>query len=108
MDKNIVVPVLLFLCMTYAFKLLVDARMRWLLFKAGSPETVSALLAGERALRQQAALHGGLVALSLGLALALVHGLGWSAAQPGTWALALGAFGLGRLAAYGLERRQGG
>lgn len=107
MDKNVVVPVLLFLCVTYAFKLLLDARMRWLLFKAGSPETVSALLAGERVLRQQAALQGGLVALGLGLALALIEALGWGGAQPGSWALALIGVGAGRLAAYALERRSG-
>ena len=47
MDKNIIVPALLFICVTYAFKLLIDARLRWLLMRSGSPETVQALLRGE-------------------------------------------------------------
>jgi hypothetical protein len=107
MDKNIVVPVLLFLCVTYAFKLLLDARMRYLMLRASSAEAVQALMAGEQGLRRQAALHGGLVALALGLALSVVSALAWGPAHPGTWGLLLSALGLARLAAYAWERRAG-
>lgn len=107
MDKNIVVPVLLFLCVTYAFKLLLDARMRYLMLRGGSADTVQALLAGEQGLRRQAALHGGLAALALGLAVSAVSMLGWGPAHPGTWGLLLSALGLARLTAYAWERRSG-
>jgi hypothetical protein len=104
MDKNIVVPALLFLCLTYAFKLLLDARMRYLLFKAGSAETVSALIAGEQALRRQSQLQGGLMALGLGLGLAVVAAAGWPPLTAGTLSVLLGSLGIAKLAAYWLDR----
>lgn len=105
MDKNIAVPALLFLCVTYAFKLLLDARLSYLLSKAGSPETVSALLAGELQLRRHGHLSGGLMAFGLGLGLALVAVLGWAPMSPATWSVLLCALGAARLAAYALAGR---
>lgn len=104
MDKNIVVPALLFLCVTYAFKLLIDARLRYLLMRAGSAETVGALLAGEQQLRQAETLRGGLSLLGLGLGLGLVAAFDWPALSAATFAVLLGGVGLAQVLAHRLLR----
>ncbi len=105
MDKNIVVPALLFLCLTYAFKLLLDARMRYLLFKVGSAEAVSALIAGEQALRRQSQLQGGLMAFGLSLGLAAVAVMDLPPLSAATLSVLLGSLGVAKLAAYWLDQR---
>ncbi|MBL8329366.1 MAG: hypothetical protein JNJ71_10975 [Rubrivivax sp.] len=102
MDKSIVVPIGLFLSVVYTIKLLVDARMRYLFFKGGAPDTVEALFQAEDRLRRQGSLRWGLVLCSLGLGLALVSAFGWPALSLPASALMLVALGLGNLLAYRL------
>ncbi|WP_374661504.1 hypothetical protein [Inhella sp.] len=102
MDKHIVVPALLFLCVTYAFKLLIDARLRYLLLRAESAETVSALLAGEQRLRQAETLRGGLSMLGLAAGLALVAAFDWAPLSAATFAVLLGGVGLAQVASHWL------
>ena len=106
MDKNIVVPALLFLCVTYAFKLLIDARLRFLLMRSGSPETVAALLAGEQRLRQAEMLRGGLSMLGLSLGLAVVAGFDWPPLSAATFAVLLAGVGSAQLLAHALLRER--
>lgn len=105
MDKNIVVPALLFFCVTYAFKLLIDARLRYLLLRAESAETVSALLAGEQRLRQAETLRGGLSMLGLAAGLALVAAFDWAPLSAATFAVLLAGVGLAQVASHWLLRR---
>ncbi len=105
MDKNVVVPALLFFCVTYAFKLLIDARLRYLLMRSGSPETVSALLAGEQTLRQTELLRGGLSMLGLALGLAVVAAFDWAPLSAATFAVLLGGVGAAQLLAFRLLRQ---
>jgi hypothetical protein len=102
MDKNIVVPALLFFCVTYAFKLLIDARLRVLLMRAASPETVTALLAGEQQLRQAETLRGGLSMLGLAAGLALVAVCDWPPISAATFAVLLAGVGSAQIAAHWL------
>ena len=104
MDKNVIVPALLFLCVTYAFKLLIDARLRWLLMRSGSPETVQALLRGEQQLRQAESLRGGLSMLGAAAGLALVAGCDWPPLSAATFAAILSGVGLAQVAAHWLLR----
>jgi hypothetical protein len=105
MDKNIVVPIALFAAVVYVIKLLVDARMRYLFWKAGSsPDALAALFAGEERVRSRAALRQGLVALALAGALGVVHTTGAALLSvPGIAAL-LGGLGVGNLAAFAAGR----
>ncbi len=105
MDKNIVVPIGLFLAVVYSLKLLVDARMRYLFFKGGAPDTVEALYAGEERLRRQASLRWGVVLCALAAGLAVAHNAGFAAWSLAGIATVLGAVGLGNLVAYALAQR---
>jgi hypothetical protein len=104
MDKNVVVPALLFLCVTYAFKLLIDARLRYLLMRSGSPETVQALLSGEQQLRQSEALRGGLSMLGASAGLALVAAFDWPPLSAATFAVLLAGVGAAQVASHLLLR----
>lgn len=105
MDKNIVVPALLFLCVTYAFKLLIDARLRWLLMRSGSPETVAALLAGEQRLRQGETLRAGLSMLGLAAGLALVAAFDWPPLSAATFSVLLAGVGAAQVLSHVLLKR---
>lgn len=104
MDKNIIVPALLFICVTYAFKLLIDARLRWLLMRSGSPETVQALLRGEQQLRQAESLRGGLSMIGAAAGLALVAAADWPPLSAATFAALLAGVGLAQVASHLLLR----
>lgn len=105
MDKHIVVPVLLFVCVTYIFKALIDARLRWQMFnRGGSEELVRMLVDAEAKRRRAAALHWGTVLLALGLGLIVASLLGWRDLSMTSAGLIIGATALGQLAYYRLSR----
>jgi hypothetical protein len=104
MDKNIIVPLGLFWAVAYTIRLLVDARMRYLYFKAGAPDTVQALFKGEAQLRRANTLRWGILLLTLGLAMGLAAQLEWPALSLPSLALWVGALGLGHLATYAAMR----
>ena len=112
MDKSIIVPIGLFVSVVYTIKLLVDARMRWLFFQGGAPETVEALYQGEERVRRQGSLRWGLVLCSLAAGLAVASVAGWPPLALPSIAVLLGALGVGNLAAFFaarmLEGRTGG
>jgi hypothetical protein len=99
-DKNIIVPIALFLAVVYTIKLLVDARMRYLFFKAGAPDTVEALFRGEEHMRRMGSLRWGLVLLTLGLGLAVAAKMDWPALSLPSLALLVCTLGLGNLLAF--------
>lgn len=104
MDKNIIVPVGLFVAVVYTIKLLVDARMRYLFFKAGSPDTVEALFRGEEHMRRMGTLRWGVVLLALGLGLAVAAKMDWPATSLPSLALWVCTLGLGNLVAFVASR----
>lgn len=105
MDKSIIVPVGLFVAVVYSIKLLVDARMRYLFFKAGSPEAVQALFVGEERLRRLASLRWGLVLTALAVGLGLSSAMAWEAWSLPGLAMVLAALGLGNLASFWVTSR---
>ena len=105
MDKSIVVPIGLFVSVVYSIKLLVDARMRYLFFKGGAPDTVEALFRGEERLRRLGSLRWGLVLVALALGLALAGAFQWPALSLPSLATLLGAVGVGNLVSYWAAQR---
>jgi hypothetical protein len=99
-DKSIVVPIGLFVAVVYTIKLLVDARMRFLFFKGGAPDTVEALYRGEERARRLASLRWGLVLCCLALGLTVAGALEWQPISVPSLALLLAALGVGNLACF--------
>lgn len=92
--KGILVPIMLFICVTYGFRLLVDAVVRVLTLKSGaSDEAIQMLIRDARDGRWLGAIH---LALSLiGLAIPALFWPDASAAQVDLRLLAALALGLG-------------
>lgn len=107
MDLEFLIPVTLFLCITYAIKFVVDARFRSKLIQqgSGSEELIRSLVQGEDQRRRHASLRWGLLAITLAVAFALIEAFGWRDVTPGVIAVLLAATGVGNLAYYALSRR---
>jgi hypothetical protein len=104
--KQFLVPVILFLCAAYCFKVLVDAAMSYRLVRMGSPvESVHAVFESLAAQRRSGSLRWGLVLVALGGSLGLIQLLGWRDFSPGTLALLLAGTGLGHLSFFAVTRK---
>lgn len=104
--KQIVVPVALFLCITYAFKAVLDAVARYRTLKEGISEALLAeQLRHEARERRLAALRWGLFLVAVGLAFALIQVLGWTRPSAGSVALLAVCCGAGQLFYYRLAQR---
>jgi hypothetical protein len=102
MDKGIVVPLALFFAVVYGLKLLVDARMRYLFFKAGTPEVVHSLFKGEEDLRRSSNLRSGILLVALASGLSICASAQWQVLSVHGVAVMLAAGGVGNLVAYWL------
>jgi hypothetical protein len=106
MDVHIVVPLALFGCLTYAFKAVLDAALRYRLTRAvGSAEVMRTILDAEENHRQATALRWGIVATSLALGFALIKALDWNDISAGVIAILAAAIGLGNLLFFAIVRR---
>lgn len=105
MDKSIVVPIGLFVAVVYTIKLLVDARMRYLFFKGGAPDTVEALYRGQEHARRMGSLRWGVVLCCVAAGLALASAWQLQALSLAAWALLLGSLGVGNLLSFALAQR---
>lgn len=106
MDFDLLIPITLFICITYSVKTVMEAYTRRRAIESrGSEELVRSLLEGEAARRRQASLHWGCVLVALAIGFGLVEWIGADRVTPGVIALLLGATGLGNLVYYVLERR---
>lgn len=106
MDPHVFVPLALFACVTYAFKAILDATLRYRLLRAGgSPDLVRAILEGEERQRRVASLRWGLVTTAIGLGFGIVKVFGWTEISAGVVAVLAVATGVGNLAFYVLCKR---
>jgi len=106
MDQHIVIPVVLFLCATYAIKIVVDAYSRRKLFQIqGSREDIALVLENEAVARRQTSLRWGIVLLSIGIGFGLLEVFNLRDVTAGVFAILLGMTGLGHLVYFFLERR---
>ncbi|MEP7043736.1 MAG: hypothetical protein ABI843_11780 [Dokdonella sp.] len=107
MEHNLV-PIVMFLCITYGFKAVVDARMRYLLLKAGgSEDLIRSILLGEEQQRRHASLRWGIVLLALAAGFGLIEAFHWTDITPGVVAVLAAATGLGNLTFFAISRRLG-
>ncbi len=100
------IPISLFLCITYAIKAIVDARVRRQLVNANvSQELVRSIIEGDELRRRQASLRWGIILLALAVAFVVIEAFNWRDVTPGVIAVLLAATGLGNLAYYALSRK---
>ena len=105
MDFDLLVPITLFVCVTYAIKALLDARTRGKLIAAnGSEELIRSLVQNEEQQRRHASVRWGVVLVSLAVGFALIEFFGWEEVTPGAIAVLLGATGVGNLASFAISR----
>lgn len=102
---EILIPITLFICITYAIKALLDARTRAKLIAANSSEDlIRSLLLNEEQQRRQASLRWGVVLSCLAGGFALIEMFDWTDVTPGAIAVLLGATGIGNLAFFSIAR----
>ncbi len=108
MQLDILIPIVFFLCITYAIKAVVDARTRKQMIETnGSQDLVRSMLEGEQIHRRHSSLRWGVTLVTLALGFAWVQAAGWSEVNPGVIAVLIGAVGIGNLAYYLMSRRLG-
>lgn len=106
MDYALLIPITLFLCITYAIKAVVDARVRRQMVDSnGSQDLVRSMLEGDEVRRRHASLRWGIVLLSLAVGFMLIEAFGWTEITPGVIATLLAVTGLGNLGYYWASRR---
>lgn len=104
--QHVLVPIALFLCITYAIKLLIDARLRSQMFKNGVSEAwLESMLKTEERQRRYASLRWGAVLLMMAAGFALNQFLYDSEFTAGSIAILAGAVGVGNLVFFALSRR---
>ena len=108
MNLGDLIPISLFVCITYAIKVVVDARVRrQMVTVGGSEELVRSVLQGEELRRRHASLHWGVVMVALAIGFGMIQAFGWQDLTPGLIAVLIGATGLGNLVFYAIARRLG-
>ena len=108
MNFEILIPITLFICIVYAIKAVVDARVRAKLIASnGSEELVRSMLLGEEQQRRHASLRWGIVLFTLAVGFFVIEAFGWTEVTPGVIGVLLAATGLGNLAFYMTSRRVG-
>ncbi|MEI7035979.1 DUF6249 domain-containing protein [Fulvimonas yonginensis] len=108
MNLEILIPITLFVCITYAIKVVVDARVRrQMVAVGGSEELVRSVLQSEELRRRHSSLHWGVVLVALGAGFGLIQAFGWQDLTPGLVAVLAIATGLGNLVFYAIARRLG-
>jgi hypothetical protein len=110
MDKELFIPVVLFVCITfgitYSVKLLVGARVRIkMLQTCSSAELIQSIVRSEDHLGRMASLRWGIVLTLEAMGFGLIQYAGWDAITPGVVALLIGSFGLGSLLYFLIARR---
>lgn len=106
MDNRIILPIVIFLCVTYAFKLVVDAyARRKLLESANSPEMIRTAMENEDVRRRQSSLRWGVILVALAVGFELLDVLNLRDTTPSMFAVLLGVTGLGNLIYFFFSRR---
>jgi hypothetical protein len=108
MNFESLIPISLFVCIAYAIKVVVDARVRQRMVAAGgSADLVDSVLRDEELRRRHSSLRWGIVLLALAVGFGLIQCLGWREVTPGMNAVLAGVTGLGNLVFFALSRKLG-
>ena len=106
--SDALIAIVLFVCVTYVIKLIMDARSRRDLLKADTTqEFLRALVAEEAAVKRRASLRLSLMLFGIAGGFGIIEYFGWDDITPGAIAVLAGATGLGNLAYFLIARRLG-
>ena len=104
--EHTVVPVALFLCVTYAFKAAIDAVVRFRMLKEGISETMlQTILQAEQVQRRAGSLRWGIFLVAIGIAFVLIQLFGWTDVGPASVAVVAICAGLSQLVFHFVTRR---
>ena len=105
--ERVLVPIVLFVCATLAFKALLEAVIRMRLMRLGQSETsLRVLLDTDRFQRRAGALRSGIALVALACGAALIEAFGWRDVTPGAVAAVVLPMGIGELLFYFLSQRE--
>jgi len=100
------IPMVLFVCIVMAIKVVVEARLRKKMVESHvSEDLVKSMLVADEQSRRLSALKWGLVLTTVGVAFGLVSALRLDSNNPGTFGLLIGAAGVGMLAYHFIANR---
>lgn len=100
------IPIVLFVCITYAIKAFVDARVRLRMVSEGASEDmVRSLLREEEQRRRLGSLRWGIVLVALAIGFGIIQATGWDDINAGMVAVLAAATGLGNLAFFMVAKR---
>jgi hypothetical protein len=106
--RQIIVPIALFVCITYAFWVVVQALLRYRMMREpGTEEILQSILAAERADRRLSSLRWGLLCLALSIGFVVLDRIDVDGLSPLAFAVLLGATGLSQLLYFALTRGSG-
>jgi hypothetical protein len=107
MNLELLIPITLFICVTYAIKLVVDSRVRWKMLQGGigSEELFRSMMQGEELRQRQGSLRWGMILLTLAIGFGIIQIMGWTEVNAGVIALLVGATGLGNVLSFVVARK---
>jgi len=107
MELEMLIPIVLFICITAAVKFIMDGRVRQRLAQSGASEDlVRTMLAADEQNRKVSSLKWGLVLVLVGIAFGIIDILNLNAGDPATFGIVIGAAGLGMLGFHALANRK--
>lgn len=109
MDIAELIPIVLFICIVAAIRIVVDARLRrHIIDSNGSQELIRSMIEGDAVRLRHESLRRGIILVALAIGFAAINASGgFETFTPMSLAILLGATGLGNLAYYLLARRNG-
>jgi hypothetical protein len=103
---EVLIPIVLFVCVVMAIKIVVEARLRKRMVESHvSEDLVKSMLLADEQSRRLSALKWGLVLTSVGLSFGLISALHLDSNNPGSFGLLIGAAGVGMLAYHFIANR---
>ena len=100
------VPIVLFVCIAYTIKVVVEALSRRRLLQTElSTELLESLVRSEETQRRHTALRWGIVFTLLAVAFIIMQVAGWNQINAGVIGLLAAALGIGHLVFYAIVRR---
>ena len=106
MDFALLIPIVLFVCIVMAIKVVVDSRLRRRLAETNpSEELMKQMMAADEVARRLSALKWGLVLTLLGVAFGIIDGANLGSDSPGAWGILLAAAGIGLLAYHAVANK---
>ena len=105
--QHVIVPLALFVCITYAFRVLVDAIMRYrMLREPGTEDLLRSMLQGEQADRRLSSLRWGLLATALAIGFGIIGAADIDGVRPAAVAILLAGTGLSQLVYFAITRER--